>query len=156
MKKLFWFLACFSALVMMSCGGEECAEEKTEEIEIVGMWDVCEIGSLVMTEDCCQNTPSDLPWIEFREEGTFGASVGCNGIGGIYKFEDNTLTFKQVGRTEMYCDDMMATEDSLCSNLMMGDDMKVKLLKDSVIDITSELSGKHLVLRKSSRVIGID
>lgn len=147
MRKLFWFLVC--AIVMASCGEEAC-EEKVPEIDVLGMWDVYEIGEMKIEKAV------DMPWIEFREEGLFGATVGCNGISGKYEMTDNMLKIGETGRTEMYCEGMMELEDSLCSQLWIGDEMTVTMLDDSTLDITGKLSGKHLLLKRSNDVKGID
>lgn len=151
MRKLFWLLVC--AIVMASCGESAKEGDKTQEcsqIDILGMWDVYEIGGMKIEKAV------DMPWIEFREEGLFGATVGCNGIFGKYEMTGNVLKIGETGRTEMYCEDMMELEDSLRSQLWIGDEMTVTMLDDSTLDITGELSGKHLLLKRSSDVKGID
>ncbi len=42
--------------------------------------------------------------IEFKKDGTFGASTDCNGIGGNYSTKDKHITFSDMMGTLMYCD----------------------------------------------------
>jgi heat shock protein HslJ len=42
--------------------------------------------------------------IEFKKDGTFGASTDCNGIGGNYSIKDKQITFSDMMGTLMYCE----------------------------------------------------
>src|SRR5690606_19448734 len=48
------------------------------------------------------------PFIEFRSNTAFGASAGCNSIGGKYEFKDSKIRLFNVMATRMACDDMSA------------------------------------------------
>jgi heat shock protein HslJ len=42
--------------------------------------------------------------IEFKKDGTFGASTDCNGIGGNYSTKDKKIYFTEMMGTLMYCE----------------------------------------------------
>ena len=43
--------------------------------------------------------------IEFKKDGTFGASTDCNGIGGNYSTKDKKIYFTEMMGTLMYCEE---------------------------------------------------
>lgn len=40
----------------------------------------------------------------FKKDGTFSAATDCNGVGGIYTVQGNTITFGEMMSTLMYCE----------------------------------------------------
>lgn len=42
--------------------------------------------------------------ITFKKDGTFSASTDCNGIGGNYDVDGNSITFRDMLGTLMYCE----------------------------------------------------
>lgn len=55
-------------------------------------------GKVVIPKDASKFT------IEFKKDGTFGASTDCNGIGGNYSTKDKQITFSDMMGTLMYCE----------------------------------------------------
>lgn len=45
-------------------------------------------------------------FLRFKNDGSFGASAGCNSIGGKFKISGSKITFSDVISTRMACDDM--------------------------------------------------
>ena len=42
--------------------------------------------------------------IEFKSDGTLNGNVGCNGFGGDFKVDGDTLTFGSIVSTMMFCE----------------------------------------------------
>ena len=42
--------------------------------------------------------------IEFKSDGTLSGNVGCNGFGGDFKVEGDTITFGSIVSTMMFCE----------------------------------------------------
>lgn len=54
----------------------------------------------------------DLFALSFSNDGTFSATTDCNGIGGEYLAEDNSITFSKMVSTLMYCEGSQEAEFS--------------------------------------------
>lgn len=63
-------------------------EHGIDEEQLIGVWRSDEKGE---------------PFLEFKDDGTFSGSDGCNGIGGEYTVEDETVRIDRGGSTFMAC-----------------------------------------------------
>ncbi|HEU0137606.1 MAG TPA: META domain-containing protein [Flavobacterium sp.] len=49
-------------------------------------------------------------FLQFKNDGSFGASAGCNSIGGKYKISGSKISFSNVLSTRMACDNMTSEQ----------------------------------------------
>jgi heat shock protein HslJ len=56
--------------------------------------------------------------LRFGDDGTLGASAGCNSIGGEYRIDDDRLVTEQLATTEMGCDAPRHAQDEWLAALL--------------------------------------
>lgn len=101
MKKLINLAVAFLAIVSLA----GCGSQKDASVDVNGNWTITELTGLDETISLEGN------FFQFdAEEGLFFAYLGCNNIAGKYLFEDPSLTFSDIVRTEMECEDMNSEE----------------------------------------------
>lgn len=101
MKKLINFAVVLLAFVSLS----GCGSPKAVPVDINGNWQITELTGLeegVILEGASFQFDA--------EEGVFTAFLGCNTIAGNYVFEDPSITFSDIARTEMQCENMNSEE----------------------------------------------
>lgn len=63
-------------------------ERGIDEDQLIGVWRSDEKGD---------------PFLEFKDDGTFSGSDGCNGLGGEYTVEEDVVRIERGGSTLMAC-----------------------------------------------------
>jgi heat shock protein HslJ len=58
--------------------------------------------------------------LEFRGDGTWGASAGCNSMGGAYELDRARLRFESGGMTAMGCDPALHDQDEWLADFLAG------------------------------------
>jgi heat shock protein HslJ len=76
------------------------------------------------------------------DQGSVGASAGCNSMGGDYSLDGNRLVVKQLAQTEMACEPLLMQQDQWLADLLMGGST-ITLVGDT---LTLEASGVRLTL----------
>ncbi len=101
MKKLInYAVVLLAAISLVGCG-----TPKDAPVDLNGNWTITELNGLDETVSLEGN------FFQFNsEEGIFSAYLGCNSIAGKYLFEDPSITFTDIARTEMACDNMNSEE----------------------------------------------
>jgi len=101
MKKLINLTIALLAVVLLA----ECGSQKNVPVDLNGNWQITELTGLDETVSLEGN------FFQFdSEEGLFFAYLGCNNIAGKYVFEDSSITFSDIARTEMACENMNSEE----------------------------------------------
>lgn len=101
MKKLINLTIALLAVVLLA----GCGSQKNVPVDLNGNWQITELTGLDETVSLEGN------FFQFdSEEGLFFAYLGCNNIAGKYVFEDSSITFSDIARTEMACDNMNSEE----------------------------------------------
>lgn len=85
-------------------------EENFDEGQLVGIWRSDEKGD---------------PFLEFREEGRFVGSDGCNGLGGDYTVSGEAVKIERGGSTLKACPGVDDWLRSVASVTFEGDTMTV-------------------------------
>ena len=101
MKKLISYAVVLLAAISLA----GCGTQKDASVDLNGDWTIMELTGLDETVSLEGN------FFQFdSEEGLFFAYLGCNNIAGKYLFEDPSLTFSDIARTKMACDNMNSEE----------------------------------------------
>ena len=132
MKKLI--ICLLAVLVLAACGDGTPAS-------IEGQWKLVSLGgpATQLTVD-----PEIETLIEFVQ-GNLSGNVGCNGFGGEYTVDGNTLTFGPIMSTMMFCEEV-AVQESMTLSVLQE---KVTFeLDDSTLIITSADGASFIVLER--------
>ena len=92
MKKLV--IGLFAIFILTACAGGNSAS-------IQGQWKLVSYGSASSQTPA---TPDVETSIEFDANGRMSGNVGCNGFGGDYKMNGDTIKFDSVMSTMMFCE----------------------------------------------------
>jgi len=82
--------------------------------------------------------------IEFKD-GQLSGNVGCNGFGGDYSVDGNTITFGPIMSTLMFCE---AIADQESSTLAVFQESATFVMDDNTLTITSVDGNSVIVLEK--------
>lgn len=77
-----------------------CSPSPAQPQSIEGEWSLVSFGPVASQVPALPDVETS---IEFKE-GQMGGNVGCNGFGGEYSVEGDTITFGPVVSTMMYCE----------------------------------------------------
>ena len=91
MKK--YVFALFALLILSACSGGNQAS-------IAGTWKLVSYGDPANPTPAVPDVDTS---IEFKD-GQVNGNVGCNGFGGKYEVEGDTITFSEVVSTLMFCE----------------------------------------------------
>jgi heat shock protein HslJ len=99
MKKIYWIM--LAMFIVAACGS-------TNSASITGNWELLSYGS-----PSSQTTavPDVATSIEFSSDGKLTGNVGCNGFGGDYKMDGDTITFGPIVSTMMACENPIAEQE---------------------------------------------
>lgn len=84
--------------------------------------------------------------IEFDSEGRMSGNVGCNGFGGDYTVDDDTITFDQVIATMMFCEGPVGEQEA--GTLAVLQKSAVFALDADTLTITSADGNSVIVLAR--------
>ena len=92
MKKLV--IGLLVLFVLAACAGGASAS-------INGQWKLVSYGSAASQTPAAPDVETS---IEFGSDGKLTGNVGCNGFGGDFKVDGDTITFGSVMSTMMFCE----------------------------------------------------
>jgi len=92
MKKLV--IGLLVLFVLAACAGGASAS-------INGQWKLVSYGSAASQTPAAPDVDTS---IEFGSDGQMKGNVGCNGFGGDFKVDGDTITFGSVMSTMMFCE----------------------------------------------------
>ena len=90
-KSVIGLLALF---VLAACAGGNSAS-------VTGQWKLVSYGPTASPTPAAADVDTS---IEFKSDGTLSGNVGCNGFGGDFKVDGDTLTFGSIVSTMMFCE----------------------------------------------------
>ncbi|HPB88628.1 MAG TPA: META domain-containing protein [Bacteroidales bacterium] len=101
MKKLINYAVVLLAAISLA----GCGTPKEASVDLNGKWQITELTGLEDTISL------EGYFVQFESaEGLFSAYLGCNQIAGKYLFEDPSITFSEITRTEIACENMNPEE----------------------------------------------
>ncbi|HKY54558.1 MAG TPA: META domain-containing protein [Anaerolineales bacterium] len=126
MKKLYLYLMTLfvlSGVLLAACSGGNSNS-------VVGTWRLVSYGAGENLTPAAQDVDTT---ITFTEDGKIEGNVGCNGFGGDYTVEGNTLTFGPIVSTLMFCEGPVGDQETTTLNVlaesvtfvMEGDNMTI-------------------------------
>lgn len=105
MKKsllLYTTLFIIAGLTLAACAGKPSAS-------VVGNWNLVSYGSPTSQTPAVPNVEAS---VTFGSDGKLNGNVGCNGFGGDYKVDGETITFGPIMSTLMACADPIMEQES--------------------------------------------
>ena len=142
MKKMYFVMITvlvISGALLAACTGGASAS-------IIGDWKLVSYGS---PADLKPAAPDVDTSIVFGADGKVNGNVGCNGFGGDYTVEGNTVTFGQIVSTLMFCEGPVGDQETTTLNVFAGSATFV--MDGDTLTITSTDGSSVIVLaRKSS------
>ena len=134
MKKIL--ISLLMMFVLAACAGGE------SPASIQGSWGLASFGgpAAQFTVD-----PEIETSIEFNTEGQLNGNVGCNGFGGEYTVDGNTLTFGPIMSTLMFCE-AVAEQESI--TLAVFQEKATFELDGNTLTITSADGASFIVLER--------
>ena len=128
-----------SGVLLAACTGSASAS-------VIGDWKLVSYGS---PADPTSAAPDVDTSIVFGEDGKVSGNVGCNGFGGDYTVDGNTITFGQIVSTLMFCEGPVGDQETTTLSVFVGSTTFV--MDGDMLTITSEDGSSVVVLaRKSS------
>jgi len=84
--------------------------------------------------------------IQFKTDGTFSGTVGCNSFGGSYKVMGDSIEFSQTVATLMFCEGNAGVQESFTLPVLSGTSSFA--LEDNTLKITSDHQDAAIVLAR--------
>lgn len=95
-------------------------------------------------------TPDVTPYIDFKDDHTFGVTTGCNHLSGHYSQSGDTLRLTDISWTELACDHMELEE---MLKKVLPQVRTIDCLNDSVTRLNSADAPSYIVLCKPSHPV---
>jgi len=134
MKKILSLL--IAAFVLTACSGSGSAS-------ISGAWKLVSYGP---ASNLTPAAPGVETSIEFGSDGNLSANVGCNGFGGDFKVDGDTITFSQMMSTMMFCEGPVGEQETAALAVFQGS--ATFILDGDTMTITSAGGNSVLVLAR--------
>lgn len=112
MKKLrIYLISLFvlSAVLLAACSGGTSNS-------VVGTWRLDSYGAPGKMTPAAPDVDTS---ITFTEDGKIEGNVGCNGFGGDYTVEGNTITFGAIVSTLMFCEGPVGDQETTTLNVLV-------------------------------------
>ena len=132
MKKLvFGLLVLF---VLGACSGGAPAS-------INGQWSLVSYGP---ADSQISTAPDVDTSIEFTSDGTLNGNVGCNGFGGDFTVDGDTITFGPIVSTMMFCEGPVGEQEA--ATLLVFHESASFVLDGDTLTVTSADGSSVVVL----------
>jgi len=141
MKKVYFYMITvlvISGAWLAACTGGASAS-------IIGDWKLVSYGSPANPTPAAPDVDTS---IVFDEDGKVSGNVGCNGFGGDYTVDGNTITFDQIVSTLMFCEGPVGDQETTTLNVFAGSTTFV--LDADTLTITSADGSSVVVLARKS------
>ena len=134
MKKLvFGLLVLF---ILAACSGGAPAS-------IDGQWALVSYGP---ADSQLSAAPDVDTSIDFASDGTLNGNVGCNGFGGDFTVEGDTITFGPIVSTMMFCEGSVGEQEA--ATLVVFQESASFVLDGDTLTVTSADGSSVLVLSR--------
>jgi heat shock protein HslJ len=100
MKKIL--IALFTLMLLAACSASS-----PESLQ--GRWQLVSHGPASSQVAAAEDVEA---FIEFGADGQLSGNVGCNGFGGDYQVEGNTITFGAIISTKMFCEGPVGEQEA--------------------------------------------
>lgn len=134
MKKLI--IGLLALFMLAACAGGTSAS-------IAGQWELVSHGSASSQTPAAEGVDTS---IEFKSDGTLGGNVGCNGFGGDYDVDGNTITFGPIVSTLMFCEGPVGEQETTTFNVFF--ESATFVLDGDTLTITSADDASVIVLAR--------
>jgi len=134
MKKLL--ISLLAMLVLTACAGGSSAS-------IQGQWKLVSYG---LPSEQTPAAPGVDTSIEFNSEGALAGNVGCNGFGGDYTVDGDTITFGSVMSTLMFCEGPVGEQETVTLNVFY--ESATFVLNGNTLTITSADGSSAILLER--------
>jgi heat shock protein HslJ len=141
MKKMYFYMITVlvvSGTLLAACTGGASAS-------VVGDWKLVSYGSPANPTPAAPDVDTS---IVFGADGKVNGNVGCNGFGGDYAVDGNTITFDQIVSTLMFCEGPVGDQETTTLNVFAGSTTFV--LDGDTLTITSADGSSVIVLARKS------
>jgi len=118
-----------------------CAGKSHPSIQ--GQWSLVSYGSPFNRTPAAPNVDT---FIEFDAEGRMTGNVGCNGFGGGYTLDDDTLEFDPVEATAMFCEGPVGEQELGTFRVLQG--VTTYVLDGDKLTISSTDESSSIVLER--------
>ena len=142
MKKLYLYLISLfvlSGVILAACSGGTANS-------VVGTWRLDSYGSPGNTTPAAPDVDTS---IVFKEDGKIEGNVGCNGFGGDYTVEGNTITFGPIVSTLMFCEGPVGDQETTTLNVL-AETVSYTIEGDTLTITSSDGSSVIVLSRKSA------
>ena len=134
MKKLI--VGLLALFIVSACIGGTSAS-------ITGQWELVSHGSVSSQTPAAPGVDTS---IEFGSDGALSGNVGCNGFGGDFKVEGDTIAFGSVMSTMMFCEGPVGEQEQATLAVFQGSATFV--LDGNTLTITSSDGNFVIVLAR--------
>ena len=134
MKKLV--IGLLTLLVLAACAGGTSAS-------IIGQWSLVSYGSASNQVPAAPDVDTS---IEFGADGQLSGNVGCNGFGGEYTVDGDTITFSPITSTMMFCEGPVGEQET--GTITVFQESATFVLDGDTLTITSADGNSVIVLAR--------
>ena len=141
MKKMYFVMITvlvISGALLAACTGGASAS-------IIGDWKLVSYGSPANPTPAAPDVDTS---IVFGEDGKVNGNVGCNGFGGDYTVDGNTITFGQIVSTLMFCEGPVGDQETTTLNVFA--ESATFVMDGDTLTITSADGSSVIVLARKS------
>ena len=142
MKKLYIYLTTLfvlSAVILAACAVGAAGASKS----LVGIWRLVSYGSPENPTTAAADVDTS---ITFTEDGKIEGNVGCNGFGGGYTVDGNTITFGPIVSTLMFCEGPVGDQETTTLNVFV--ESVPFVMEGDTVTITSADGSEVVVLAR--------
>ena len=139
MKKLHLYLItllAISGMMLAACSGGNSNS-------LVGTWRLVSYGS---PGNLTPAAPDVDTSITFGEDGKVDGNVGCNGFGGDYTVDGNTITFGPIVSTLMFCEGPVGEQETTTLNVLV--ETVTFVMEGDTVTFTSADGSEVIVLAR--------
>ena len=135
MKKLVIGLVVLFVLAACAGGGASAS--------INGQWKLVSYGPVSSQISAAPDVDTT---IEFASDGTLNGNVGCNGFGGDFTVDGDTITFGSIVSTMMFCEGPVGEQEA--ATLAVFQESASFVLDSDTLTVTSADGSSILVLAR--------
>ncbi len=135
MKKILFPLIAVFILAACASGGASAS--------ITGTWKLIAYGPASNPAPAAADVDTS---IEFGSDGKLSGNVGCNGFGGDFKVDGDTITFSPIMSTLMFCDSPAGDQETTTFNVFT--ESATFVMDGDTLTITSADGGSVIVLAR--------